>query len=146
MKHTAALRNHLDGLAVSAHLATSVDDRPHAAPIWFALDDEDDAVWLFTGGRKLANLEQNPRVALSVESADRRGNVDWQATLLGTAHPVDDVDRAVWLQRRLATTYAMHDGDEVDDADTSETTADTETVSTAGLVRIDVASGSLVEF
>lgn len=50
---------------LSAHVATSVDDRPHVAPVWYLYDDG--VVSFVTSGRKLRNLRQNPRVALSIE-------------------------------------------------------------------------------
>ncbi|MFC7096105.1 pyridoxamine 5'-phosphate oxidase family protein [Halobaculum marinum] len=144
MSDLDTLRAHLDDLALSAHLATAVDDRPHVAPVWFVLDDDADALWLFTGGRKLENLARNPRVALSVESADRAGTVDWQATVFGTAHRVDDDARAAWVERRLAATYAMHEADP--DALGGDDADDEATVSSEGLVRVDVGSVSLTEF
>lgn len=147
MDSLSPLRDRLDGLALSAHLATAVDDRPHVAPVWFVLDDDADAVWLFTGGRKLENIDRNPRVALSIESADRAGSVDWQATLLGTAARVDDPERAAWVERRLAETYAMHADDESGELgdDQGDDQYDGE-VSSEGLVRVDVASATLTEF
>ncbi|QZP38361.1 pyridoxamine 5'-phosphate oxidase family protein [Halobaculum magnesiiphilum] len=147
MDSLSALRDHLDGLALSAHLATAVDDRPHVAPVWFVLDDDADAVWLFTGGRKLENIDRNPRVALSIESADRAGTVDWQATLLGTAARVDDPERAAWVERRLAETYAMHADTEADEsgAEGGDNEGDGE-VSSQGLLRVDVASATLTAF
>jgi PPOX class probable F420-dependent enzyme len=72
----------ISGARLSAHLATSVDDRPHVAPVWYVY--EDGVVSFVTGGKKLRNVRENPRVALSIEKADR-GRVDWTVTLLGTA-------------------------------------------------------------
>ncbi|MFC7070328.1 pyridoxamine 5'-phosphate oxidase family protein [Halobaculum lipolyticum] len=145
MSTLAPLRDRLDGLALSAHLATAVDDRPHVAPVWFVLDDEADALWLFTGGKKLRNVDRNPRVALSVESADRAGTVDWQATLLGTARRVDDPERAAWVEGRLAATYAMHEADPDALAGDDDSDGGT-TASSEGLVRVDVGSVSVTDF
>lgn len=64
-----------------AHLATSVDDRPHVAPVWYAYDDG--TLSLLTGGKKLANVQENPRVAVSIEK-NSNGDAEWMATLLGT--------------------------------------------------------------
>jgi general stress protein 26 len=75
---------------LSAHLATSVDDRPHVAPVWYGY--RDGTLSLLTGGRKLANVRRNPRVAVSIEEASD-GDVDWNVTLLGTATVIDDPDR-----------------------------------------------------
>lgn len=94
---------------LSAHLATSVDDRPHVAPVWYAYDDG--SLWVTTGGRKFRNLRRNPRVAVSIESADRAGNVDWNATLLGTARVVEDDERESWLLDRMDEKYGGSDED-----------------------------------
>ncbi|QLG26881.1 pyridoxamine 5'-phosphate oxidase family protein [Halorarum halophilum] len=110
--------------SLSAHLATSVDDRPHVAPVWYAYDDG--SLWVSTGGRKLRNLRRNPRVAVSVESADRAGNVDWNATLLATARIVEDDERESWLLERIDEKYGGDgesggaDGDAADDADADD--------------------------
>ena len=42
-----------------------------------------------TTGRKLANVRENPRVSLAVQSGDA-GDPDWTVTLLGTAEVVED--------------------------------------------------------
>jgi nitroimidazol reductase NimA-like FMN-containing flavoprotein (pyridoxamine 5'-phosphate oxidase superfamily) len=77
----------LDGATVMAHLATSVDDRPHVAPVWYRY--EDGVIEVVTTGRKLENIRSNPRVALSVQR-DIDGETQWFVTALGTATVVDD--------------------------------------------------------
>ena len=77
----------LTGDPVEAHLATCAGGRPHAAPVWFRY--EDGTVELVTTGRKLANLRENPRVALSIQQGDAR-DPDWTVTLLGRATVVED--------------------------------------------------------
>ena len=101
---------HIAGAPLSAHLATSVDDRPHVAPVWYVYDDG--SLWVATGGKKLENVRRNPRVAVSIESADRTGNVDWNATLLATARVVEDAERESWVLDRLGETYRGGDGAE----------------------------------
>lgn len=87
---------------LSAHVATSVDDRPHVAPVWYLYDD---GVLLFvTSGRKLRNLRQNPRVAISIEKGDERG-VEWTVTMLGTATVSDDPEQVEPVQRRIDEKY-----------------------------------------
>ncbi|MFC6726524.1 pyridoxamine 5'-phosphate oxidase family protein, partial [Halobium palmae] len=76
-------------------------------------------------GRKLANLRENPRVALSVEeSVD--GDAKWTVTLLGTATVVDDPEATREATRRINRKYG------VDDEAWRENT----------LVRIDVGSAT----
>lgn len=74
-----------------AHLATSVGDRPHVAPVWYRY--EDGVVELSIGGRKLENVRENPRVALSVQ-ADEGGAARWMVALRGTARIVEDERKA----------------------------------------------------
>lgn len=72
---------------VVAHLATAVDDRPHVAPVWYRYDDG--VVEFTTTGKKLENVRENPRVALSIQRADG-GRPEWLVTLRGTATVVED--------------------------------------------------------
>ena len=69
------------------HLATCQDGRPHVAPVWYRY--EDGCVEIVTTGQKLANIQANPKVALSVQS-DEDGNTEWMVSLLGTATVVTD--------------------------------------------------------
>ena len=104
----ADLEELLDGEAVVAHLATSTDDRPHVAPVWFRYNDG--TIEVMTTGRKLANLRENPRVALSVH----RGPADdpeWTATLFGTATVVDDEAAAREANRRINLKYGADEDD-----------------------------------
>ncbi|MFC6974603.1 pyridoxamine 5'-phosphate oxidase family protein [Halomicroarcula sp. GCM10025709] len=107
---------------LSAHLATSVDDRPHVAPVWYVYENsetyravsdravtESPQVWLLTGGKKLRNVRQNPRVALSIERADESG-VDWAAQLLGTARIVDDERQVATIEAALDRKYRGGEG------------------------------------
>lgn len=90
------------GAPLSAHLATAVDDRPHVAPVWYGY--RDDTLYLLTGGKKLANVRQNPRVAVAIERATE-GDVDWTVTMLGTATVSDDPDRMAWAEEWVFDAY-----------------------------------------
>ncbi len=87
-----------------AHLATSVDDRPHVAPLWYVYDDG--VVEIVTTGRKLANVRENPRVALSVQK-DEDGDPHWMVTLRGTATVVEDEDAFRETNRRINAKYGV---------------------------------------
>jgi nitroimidazol reductase NimA-like FMN-containing flavoprotein (pyridoxamine 5'-phosphate oxidase superfamily) len=91
---------HLSGAAIPAHLATSVDDRPHVAPVWFVY--EDGHLLLLTSGRKLENVRENPRVAASIEHTD---GDHWLVVCRGTATVVDDADRTRDVGRRIFEQY-----------------------------------------
>jgi nitroimidazol reductase NimA-like FMN-containing flavoprotein (pyridoxamine 5'-phosphate oxidase superfamily) len=106
-----------------AHLATAVDDRPHVAPVWFRY--EDGLVELMTTGQKLANLRENPRVALSVAKG-QGADAEWTVTLRGTATVVEDETETREANRRINRRYGV--GDEVWDGNT--------------LVRVRVGSAS----
>ncbi|WP_240756846.1 pyridoxamine 5'-phosphate oxidase family protein [Natronorubrum bangense] len=106
-----------------AHLATCLEGRPHVAPVWYRY--EADAVEIVTAGRKLANIRENPRVALSVQD-DEDGATKWMVTLLGTATVVDDEEETETARRRINEKY-----DAEPDAYAENT-----------LVRVDVGSAS----
>ncbi|MFC6962762.1 pyridoxamine 5'-phosphate oxidase family protein [Halocatena marina] len=82
-----------------AHLATSVDDRPHVAPVWYAYDDG--TLSLLTGGKKLANVQENPQVAVSIEK-NTNGDAEWMATLL-VREPYRQTPRASTRQRAMCS-------------------------------------------
>ncbi|ELZ95924.1 putative flavin-nucleotide-binding protein [Haloferax mucosum ATCC BAA-1512] len=87
-----------------AHLATCVDGRPHVAPVWFSYDAAAEGIEVLTTGRKLSNIRENPRVALSVQK-DIDGRAQWRVTMLGTATVVDDADKKREATRRINRRY-----------------------------------------
>jgi nitroimidazol reductase NimA-like FMN-containing flavoprotein (pyridoxamine 5'-phosphate oxidase superfamily) len=109
---------------LSAFLATSRDDRPHVAPVWYRY--EDGVVEVTTTGRKLANLRGNPRVSLSVLKATA-GIPEWTVTLLGTATVVADAAATREANARINRRYGVPE----------------ESWAGNTLVRIDVGSASL---
>lgn len=129
-----AVENRITDAPLSAHLATAVDDRPHAAPVRYVYDDG--SLWLFTGGRKLRNLRANGRVAVSIERADPDGSAHWHVTLLGRARVVDDDDPAAAVEAGLARTYDYEPDED------GETDGDGEGAGNA-LVEVVVGSSSL---
>lgn len=104
----------LTGDPVAAHLATSVDDRPHAAPVWFRYEpadgDERPVIEVMTTGRKLANVRENPRVALSIQASDA-GHPEWTVTVRGTATVVDDEGANERANRRINERYGADPDD-----------------------------------
>ena len=77
----------IDDAPVMAHLATCIDGRPHVAPVWYAYHDG--VIEILTTGRKLANVRENPRVAISIQQ-DEGGEAQWMVTLRGTATVIED--------------------------------------------------------
>ncbi|MFB6155428.1 MAG: pyridoxamine 5'-phosphate oxidase family protein [Haloferacaceae archaeon] len=108
-----------------AHLATCRDGRPHVAPLWYHYDDEREAVEVTTAGRKLANLRENPRAAVSVQK-DVDGRAQWMVTLLGTATVVEDEAETRRAAARINGKYGADASDYPENA----------------LVRIDVGSAT----
>jgi PPOX class probable F420-dependent enzyme len=104
----------LTGDPVAAHLATCVDGRPHAAPVWFRYEpaDGDDrpVIDVMTTGRKLANVRENPRVALSVQESDA-GHPEWTVTVRGTATVVEDGAETERANRRINERYGADPDD-----------------------------------
>lgn len=117
----------IEDAPLSAHVATSVDDRPHVAPVWYLYSDG--VVSFVTGGRKLANLRENPRVAVSIEHADPE-RVHWSVTLLGTARVVGNGGRIAAFDERAFETYYEPDEPSADESGEQ------------ALVEVDVASAS----
>lgn len=106
-----------------AHLGTCHDGKPHVAPLWYRY--EDGVVEIMTTGRKLANIRENPRVALSIQQ-DEDGIPQWMVTLRGTATIVDDEERSLEANRRLNRKYGVDEDSWADNT----------------LVRIDVSSAT----
>ena len=129
MSVPATVAERIRGVPLSAFLATTVDDRPHVAPVWYFYDEADESVWFFTDGQKLENIEANPRVALAIED---RGEDGWVVLLRGTASVVTDAARRDEVADRLFVQYL---GDP--DAVTFRTTGGDPT---GELVRVDVGS------
>ncbi|WP_162224560.1 pyridoxamine 5'-phosphate oxidase family protein [Halorussus amylolyticus] len=85
-----------------AHFATCADSRPHVAPVWYHYADG--VVEVLTTGKKLANVRQNPRVAISVQK-DTGGRAEWMVTLRGTATVVEDPDARREAAARINPKY-----------------------------------------
>ncbi len=92
----------LDSEPLMAHLATSVDDRPHVAPVWY--DYADGVVEVLTGGRKLRDIRANPKVALSVQKAVG-GDAEWMVAIHGTAEIGEDEAATREAARRINKKY-----------------------------------------
>lgn len=120
---------------VSAHLATSVDDRPHVAPVWYGY--REGVLYFLTGGKKLANVRRNPRVAVSIERATD-GDVEWNVTLLGRATVSDDPDRMEWAADWIYDNYDSGSDDE-QRTDGGASTADGDG---SALVEVEVRSAA----
>lgn len=85
-----------------AHLATCHDGRPHVAPLWY--NYRAGTVEITTTGRKLTNLRENPRVAVSVQK-DEHGHAKRGVSLRGTAHVVEDEAEREAVCRRINRRY-----------------------------------------
>lgn len=70
-----------------AHLATCADGRPHVAPVWYRYADG--TLDVLTTGRKLANVRENPLVAVSIQK-DESGRAEWMVAMQGRATVVED--------------------------------------------------------
>lgn len=125
MAVSSTIEERIAGAPLSVHLATSLEDRPHVAPVWYVY--EDGSLWIVTGGKKLANLKRNRRVACSIEAADEEG-VDWAVQLLGTARIVEDEARVREVEAAMEEIYrdqdAGTDGDRTEDDERPDRTDD----------------------
>lgn len=101
------IRRH-DGVA---HVATSVDDRPHVAPVFYHY--EAGSLYFVTGGRKLANLRANPRVAVGLyEKVGEHPEDVRQATILGTATVIEEWEQVKEYGDRIHEAYYGETSDE----------------------------------
>lgn len=132
----AEVEEHVADSKQMAHLATSVDDRPHVAPVWY--DYDDGTVRIVTGGRKVANARENPRVAVSIEES-HDGSAAWMVTLLGTAEVVEDRERG---RAAAAAIFPKYLGDDVESWDDYYREA-VEDGPAGSLLSIDVGSATL---
>ncbi|USZ67488.1 pyridoxamine 5'-phosphate oxidase family protein [Halorussus salilacus] len=85
-----------------AHFATCAEGRPHVAPVWYHYHDG--VLEVLTTGRKLANVRENPRVAVSVQKDDR-GRAEWMVSLRGTATVVEDEEARREAAARINPKY-----------------------------------------
>ncbi len=113
--------------SVMAHLATCSDGRPHVAPVWYQY--EDGMISILTGGRKLTNIRENPRVAVSIQK-DTAGEAEWKVTMQGTANVVEDEEEVMKAAEKINPRYGA--------------TADAYPENT--LVRISVGSGTFTRY
>jgi nitroimidazol reductase NimA-like FMN-containing flavoprotein (pyridoxamine 5'-phosphate oxidase superfamily) len=113
----------LESEPLMAHFGTCVAGRPHVAPVWYRYADG--TVEVVTTGQKLANVRENPRVALSVQKDDA-GHARWTVTVLGTATVVENEAETDAARRRINAKYD----------------ADPDAYGDNRLVRIDVGSAT----
>jgi len=89
-----------------AHLGTCHDEKPHVAPLWY--NYRDGTIEIATTGRKLKNIERNPRVALSVQK-DEDGHPQWGVSVRGTAHVIEDEEESEAALVRINRRYGADD-------------------------------------
>lgn len=119
-----AVEEKLRGEPLAAFLATSRNNRPHVAPVWYRYDDG--VIEVSTAGQKLKNLRANPRAAVSVHKA-HQGDPEWSVTALGTASIHDDPAVSKPAIRKINRRYGMNEDAWIENT----------------LVRIDIATTSL---
>ena len=98
----AAAEQLLTSQPLMAHFATCTESRPHVAPVWYHYDEG--TVEVLTTGQKLANVRENPRVAISVQK-DEEGQAQWMVTLRGTATVVEDEEECRQAAARINPKY-----------------------------------------
>jgi len=98
----AAAEELLTSQPLMAHFATCTEGRPHVAPVWYRYDEG--TVEVLTTGQKLANVRENPRVAISVQK-DEEGQAQWMVTLRGTATVVEDEEERRQAAARINPKY-----------------------------------------
>lgn len=94
----------IEGERHIAHLGTAVGDDPHVAPLWYRYEDGE--IEIATTGRKLENLRTNPKVALSIQSAEN-GMPEWMVAFQGSAMVVDDEEASHAGKGRIHEKYGI---------------------------------------
>ncbi len=92
------------------------DGTPHAAPMWFFIDDGKIVFRSFTKSQKIVNLARDPRITVLLERGVAYAEL--QAVMIqGTARLVDGADDPAFVleaYRRLAARYPMVGPEPVD--------------------------------
>ena len=97
-----AVRTLLDGPNY-AHIATLLPDgAPHSVPVWIGLEDNRIAFLTGPGSRKARNLDQDPRVAISITAHD---NPFTMAMIRGRVAQRIDGDEAWTIIDRISHKY-----------------------------------------
>lgn len=122
-----------------AHLATSVNGRPHVAPVWYAYDDG--VLSILTTGQKLTNIRENPQVAVSIEQ-NTDGNAEWMVSLLGTATVYDEAVRVNEAARDVFPKYLGPDEDTWPEYQRQALTDDPP----ESMIEIEIASATALRF
>lgn len=99
------------GKPLVAHLATSVNDRPHVTPVSYYY--ENGALQIITTGKKVENIRTNPRVALSIQTDDA-GHPEWMVLIKGTACVVDSKEA---IKQGAMNIYKKYFGENIDEWD-----------------------------
>ncbi|KAB7517043.1 pyridoxamine 5'-phosphate oxidase family protein [Halosegnis rubeus] len=89
-----------------AHVATTTADEPRVSPVWYAYDPERGVLEFLGKGQKVADLRENPKVALSVRNPEEQ----WHVSIRGTATVIGDVAEINDATRRIFPEYL--DGDD----------------------------------
>ncbi|KAB7515742.1 pyridoxamine 5'-phosphate oxidase family protein [Halosegnis rubeus] len=89
-----------------AHVATTTADEPRVSPVWYAYDPERGVLEFLGKGQKVADLRENPKVALSVRNPEEQ----WHVSIRGTATVIEDVAEINDATRRIFPEYL--DGDD----------------------------------
>jgi PPOX class probable F420-dependent enzyme len=82
------------------------DGYPHAAPMWYVVDDGKIVFRSFTKSQKMVNLERNPKLTVLVEDGEAYAELRG-AMIKGTAKLVTDRAYVLDIYGRLAARYAM---------------------------------------
>lgn len=89
--------------AAVAHVATLMPDgSPHSVPVWVGVEGEELAIFMVTGSRKDANLQHDPRVAISVTRPDEPLDM---ATVRGVVSRRIEGDEAMAVIDRISEKY-----------------------------------------
>ena len=99
----------IKGKPLIASFATSVDEQPHVAPVWY--NYEDGKIQISKKKKKAKNAKKNPKVALSIEK-NKNGIPKGMVTFQGTAEIKSDKKVLKRVNRNIYSNYLGEDMDE----------------------------------
>lgn len=114
-----------------AHVATTTADEPRVSPVWYAYDPDREVIEFLGKGQKVADIRENPKVALSVRNPEEQ----WHVSVRGTATVIEDVTEINEAARRIFPEY-LGDDPEAWGVSGEKLTFDPDDV----LVRVDVGT------
>ncbi|GAA1288385.1 pyridoxamine 5'-phosphate oxidase family protein [Saccharothrix xinjiangensis] len=87
--------------------------RPHLAPLWFVVEDDELLAWTYRASQKAANLRRLPEATLQLEAGDTYDRLRG-VTMECDARLVEDPAEVARIGAAVALRHSGHSGPELD--------------------------------